>query len=258
MTKHTATADRDGARASNEEARLNALLEDRDPAAVVRTARAEVGDRLVVSTSFGIYSAVMLHLVTSIVPEIPVVWIDTGYLPEETYRFAADLETRLQINLHVYQSAISPARMEALYGRLWATTDAESLDRYHYIRKVEPMQRALRDLSAAGWLTGVRRDQSDHRKNLSRVVVHEGRYKFHPLLSWSRKELKHYLERHELPLHPLYYRGYLTVGDWHSSRPMRAGDSHERSTRFHGIKQECGLHLPQSQGEADSRNSSGL
>lgn len=216
------------------------------------------GDGLVMSTSFGIQSAVMLHLVTQVVPDIPVIWVDTGYLPVETYRFAEDLAVRLDLNLKVYQSPLSPARMEALYGKLWEQHDVESLNRYDQIRKVEPMQRALKELGATAWLAGLRSNQTDHRKTLQPVGFQGGRYKLLPILQWSSKDVYDYLVAYDLPYHPLFDRGYVTVGDWHSSRPLTAADSDERNTRFKGLKQECGLHLPQSVEEAESLNSSSL
>ena len=196
------------------------------------------------TTSFGIQSAVMLHLATSVVPRIPVIWLDTGYLPPETYRFAAELTERLDLNLQVYQSPISPARMESLYGRLWETGSNEDLDRYNRIRKVEPMQRALDELGAKAWLSGLRADQTDFRRTLPIVGRQGERFKVLPILHWTAKDVHAYLKEHDLPYHPLFEQGYATVGDWHSSRPVAVNDKHERDTRFRGLKQECGLHLP--------------
>ncbi len=231
---------------------------DADATALVRWSYDTFGHGLVMSTSFGIQSAVMLHLVTQVVPDVPVIWVDTGYLPVETYRFAEELTNRLNLNLKVYQSPMSPARMEALYGRLWDQHDIEALNRYDQIRKVEPMQRALRELGATAWLTGLRSDQTDHRKSLDRVGMQGGRYKVMPILQWTAKDVYKYLIKFDLPYHPLFDKGYVTVGDWHSSRPITAGDSNERDTRFKGLKQECGLHLPQSPEEAASLDSSSL
>lgn len=231
---------------------------DADATELVRWSYDTFGRGLVLSTSFGIQSAVMLHLVTQVVPDVPVVWIDTGYLPVETYRFAEELTNRLKLNLKVYQSPISPARMEALCGRLWDQNDVTALNRYDQIRKVEPMQRALQELEATAWLTGLRADQTDHRKSLDRVGMQGGRYKVMPILKWTAKEVYKYLVAYDLPYHPLFDKGYVSVGDWHSSRPITAGDSNERDTRFKGLKQECGLHLPQSPEEAASLDSSSL
>ncbi len=201
-------------------------------------------DGLIVTTSFGIQSAVTLHLVTQICPDIPVVWIDTGYLPQETYQFAEELTTRLQLNLKVYQSSMSPLRMEAKYGKLWEQNDVESLNLYDRIRKVEPMERALTELKATGWIAGLRRQQTDYRQQLSTVTRQGDRFKVLPILNWTAQDVDNYLKTHNLPYHPLHEQGYVTVGDWHSSRPLTVNDFNERDTRFQGMKQECGLHLP--------------
>ncbi|NJN57997.1 MAG: phosphoadenosine phosphosulfate reductase [Leptolyngbyaceae cyanobacterium SL_5_9] len=213
---------------------------------------------LAMTTSFGIHSAVMLHMVTRIVPDIPVIWIDTGYLPSKTYLFAEQLSDRLNLNLKVYQSTLSPARMEALYGRLWDQKEVESLNLYDQLRKVEPMQRALSELKVTAWLAGLRSNQTDHRKTLDYVNLQGSIYKVLPILRWNSKQVYDYLQAYDLPYHPLFDEGYVTVGDWHSSRPLTAADENERDTRFNGLKQECGIHLPQSLGESASLDSSSL
>ena len=196
------------------------------------------------SPSFGIYSAVMLDMGTRIIPNIPVIWIDTGYLPPETYDFAEQLSARLNLNLKVYQSLLSPARMEAKYGKLWEQKDLEALNLYHRIRKVEPMQRALKELKATAWLAGLRTHQTEHRRTLRWIERQHEQYKILPILHWHSKDIYKYLTTYELPYHPLFERGYVTVGDWHSSRPFNSWeDRAARDTRFQGLKQECGLHL---------------
>lgn len=236
----------------------NAQLTHASAQAIVNWADQTFGSGLVMSTSFGIQAAVMLHLVTRVIPQIPVVWIDTGYLPAETYTFAENLIQRLQLNIKVYQSPLSPARMEAIYGQLWDKRDLESLNLYDRIRKVEPMQRALKELGCTGWLAGLRRQQTDHRQGMAIVNRQGDQYKVLPILDWNAKMIYEYLQTHDLPYHPYFDKGYVSVGDWHSSRPLLASDGDERDTRFHGVKQECGLHLPLTDGEAQSLNSSGL
>ena len=237
---------------------LNPQIENKNATEVIEWAEQTFSDGLVMSTSFGIQAAVMLHLVTRVIPQIPVVWIDTGYLPSETYKFAQDLTKRLQLNLQVYQSPLTPARMEALHGKLWDREDIESLNLYDQIRKVEPMQRALHELKATAWLAGLRRSQTNHRQNLAKVGKQGDFYKVHPILNWNSKDIYLYLTEHDLPYHPFFDLGYVSVGDWHSSRPLMADDSNERDTRFHGLKQECGLHLPLTPGGAQSLDSSTL
>lgn len=237
---------------------VNQQLANADATTVVQWAADVFGEGLVMSTSFGIQAAVMLHLVTNVVPNIPIIWVDTGYLPTETYIFAEQLTERLNLNLKVYQSPMSPARMEALHGRLWEKNDVDALNYYDKIRKVEPMQRALKELKATAWLAGLRADQTHHRKTLRQVTQQSGRYKVHPILSWNSRDIYQYLTTYNLPYHPYFDLGYTTVGDWHSSRPLMATDENERDTRFRGLKQECGLHLPQTEEEAKSLDSSSL
>ena len=237
---------------------INQQLENVDAIATVKWSAETFGNGLVMSTSFGIQAAVMLHLVTSEVPDIPVIWVDTGYLPDATYKFAEELTQRLNLNLKVYQSPISPARMEALHGKLWEKNDLEAFNHYDRLRKVEPMQRALAELQATAWLAGLRKDQTQHRQTLDRIEKQGDIHKIYPILNWNARDIYQYLTKHDLPYHPYFDLGYVSVGDWHSSRPLTAEDEDERDTRFNGLKQECGLHLPQTEGEAESLNSSSL
>ncbi|MGV2831334.1 phosphoadenosine phosphosulfate reductase [Myxosarcina sp. GI1(2024)] len=222
---------------------INHLLVNTEPTWNINWAVETFGDGLVMSTSFGIHSAVMLHLVTQVCPNIPVIWTDTGYLHRETYQFAEQLTARLNLNLKIYQSSMSPARMEAKYGKLWEQDDVKALNLYYRIRKVEPMQRALKELNATAWIAGLRRQQTEHRQTLATISQQGAYYKILPILNWTAQDVYHYLQAHNLPYHPLLDRGYVTIGDWHSSRPLFADDVNERDTRFKGLKQECGLHL---------------
>lgn len=215
---------------------------ERQALSLIELVAQQHGPSLAISTSFGIQSAAMLHMATRVVPKIPVIWIDTGYLPDETYKFADELTDRLGLNLKTYQAALSPARMEARHGKLWEKRTPEAIDLYHQIRKVEPMKRALDDLHVTGWLAGLRAQQTDHRKTLSETTSQFGRDKYLPILKWSTRDVHAYLKRHNLPLHPLFYDGYSTVGDWHMSRATDDADQEDRGTRFFGLKEECGLH----------------
>ncbi|HGF7235544.1 TPA: phosphoadenylyl-sulfate reductase, partial [Vibrio cholerae] len=98
------------------------------------------------SSSFGIQAAVMLHLLTSVKSDIPVVLTDTGYLFPETYQFIDELTERLNLNLKVYSAPVSAAWQEARYGKLWEQ-GVEGIERYNQINKVEPMRRALDELN---------------------------------------------------------------------------------------------------------------
>lgn len=194
----------------------------------------------VLSSSFGIQSAVMLHLMQTSLPRIPVVVIDTGYLFTETYQFIDSLSKRLQLNLHIYRATHSPAWQEARHGQLWQQ-GLEGLNQYNQINKVEPMQRAFKELGVSSWYAGLRHEQSESRRDLSVLRIQDGRFKVHPIIDWSNRDVHQYLVQHDLPYHPLWEQGYTSVGDYHSSQPLMEG-MRDEDTRFFGLKRECGLH----------------
>ena len=196
--------------------------------------------RVVLTSSFGAQSAVCLHLVTVQQPDIPVVLVDTGYLFPETYQFIDEMSERLALNLHIYRAEHSAAWQEARYGKLWEQ-GLEGIERYNWLNKVEPMQRALRDLGAAAWISGLRRQQAKSRQNLDVLLWRNGRCKVHPLIDWTDRDVFRYLTRHNLPYHPLWEQGYVSIGDVHTTRRLSDGMT-EEETRFFGLKRECGLH----------------
>ncbi len=237
-------------------ASLNEHLEPLDAPSIIRWSVETFGDGLVMSSSFGSQAAVMLHLVYQVLPGLPVILIDTGYLFPETYRFVQELARRFTLNLKVYTPRITTGWLEAVHGPLWEQGEV-GLDTYHRVMKIEPMQRALHELGATAWLAGLRRSQTDYRKRLRPVEHQNGIVKIHPVLNWSSRQVQDYIDRHDLPLHPLVEKGYRSIGDVHLSRPVR-DDEHERVGRFNGMKQECGLHVPETVEEVKSRDASGL
>ena len=194
----------------------------------------------VLSSSFGIQSAVLLHMLTERVPDIPVILVDTGYLFAETYQFIDALTERLKLNLHIYRNPHSPAWQEARYGKLWEQ-GVDGLDKYNAMNKVEPMNRAMSELDASVWYAGLRRSQSSTRSQLQVLDRVRGRLKMLPIIDWSNKAIHTYLQTHDLPYHPLWEQGYVSVGDHHTSMPLQPGMTEEQ-TRFFGLKRECGLH----------------
>jgi len=196
--------------------------------------------RHVLSSSFGAQSAVMLHMLSRQQSDIPVVFIDTGYLFPETYRFVDSLVDRLDLNLKVYRSEISSAWQEARYGRRWEE-GLGGLEAYNRENKVAPMARALDDLDAGTWFSGLRRGQSTSRSQKPIVESSGQRWKVHPIADWTDRDVHRYLTRFDLPYHPLWEQGYVSIGDVHSTRTLAEAGSAEAS-RFFGIKRECGLH----------------
>lgn len=219
---------------------INADLERRSAAERVQWALANLPGEHALSSSFGAQAAVSLHMVTRQLPSIPVVLIDTGYLFPETYRFIDELTLQLGLNLKVYQPSMSPAWLEARHGRLWEQ-GVDGIERYNELRKTEPMQRALRELGIGTWFAGLRRDQARSRRRIRPLEWRDGRWKVHPIFDWSDRQVFDYLRAHGLPYHPLWHDGYVSIGDWHTTRSLaEAGDA--EATRFFGLKRECGLH----------------
>ena len=234
----------------------NRALGASTPEALIEWARGRFGDGLLASTSFGATSAVMLHLIHRVAPRTPIVCVDTGYLFPETYRFAEDLVRTLGLDVRFYSARMSPARQEAVYGKLWEQGE-DGVERYLELNKVEPMQRALDELGAVAWMAGLRAEQTEHRAGLRRIDRQDGRIKLHPILRWSAQDVDAYMTKYDLPYHPLVAQGYRSIGDHHSTIPT-TDDMDPRDGRILGQTRECGLHLPLTKEQDQSLKSSGL
>ena len=218
----------------------SARLEQASASERLAWASKQFGAGLVLSSSFGAQAAVMLHLAAQTRADIPVIFVDTGYLFPETYEFAENLAKQLEVNLIVYRSKRSPAWQESIDGKRWEQ-GVEGIEAYNQENKVEPMNRALDELNAAAWLAGLRRQQSASRENLPVLALAKGRVKVHPIIDWTDKNVHDYLKANDLPYHPLWEQGYISIGDIHTTRKLEDGMS-EEETRFFGLKRECGLH----------------
>ena len=218
----------------------NAWLASVDAAERVRWALANLPGPFALSSSFGAQAAVSLHLVAKQDPAMPVILIDTGYLFPETYQFIEQLREKLSLNIQTFSGHQTVAEFEAQYGRLWEQ-GREGLDQYLEIRKVEPMRRALKTLGVNTWFAGLRRSQAASRAALNPLEVRDGRYKVHPIYDWSDRDVYLYLKAHGLSYHPLWDKGYVSIGDWHSTKSLSEVDSAE-DLRFSGLKRECGIH----------------
>lgn len=222
----------------------NRKLQSMSPQEMLVWGYEKFDNHFAITTSFGIQSSVLLHMVSksSLKDKVTIFWIDTGYLPSETYHYAEKLINDLSLNIEVLQSKLSPARMESLHGKLWDTNNASDLDKYHEIRKIKPLENALEKNDIQCWASGVRSNQTENRNQMQFLDVVRKRFSLRPLLNWSNKEIFYYMKKNQLPTHPLFLKGYSTVGDWHSSAPDNL-EKQGRSTRFGGIKQECGIHI---------------
>ena len=194
----------------------------------------------VLTSSFGAQSAVCLHLLTQQQSDIPVVLIDTGYLFPETYQFIDALTSKLNLNLQVFKSDLSPAWLESRHGKLW-NKDLAGINQFNEIMKVSPLEKAFKTLRVKTWFSGLRNSQSDSRKNLT-VIQHKGQVtKFHPIIDLTDRDVYVYLKKHDLPYHPLWEKGYVSIGDVQTTQPITAVND-EKLTRFNGLKRECGIH----------------
>ena len=194
----------------------------------------------VMTSSFGAQAAVMLHLLNTAVPKMPVILIDTGYLFEETYRFIDDLTEKLDLNLKIYRPDASAAWQESRFGKLWSQ-GLQGIEHYNRMNKKEPLERALKELRAGTWFSGLRRAQAKTRAETQPIEFKRGRYKVHPIFDWTDRDVGRYLKEHGLPYHPLWEKGYLSIGDWHTTRSLAEAGSVDE-LRFFGLKRECGLH----------------
>ena len=219
---------------------INDWLGGVDAATRVRWSLANLPGPFALSSSFGAQAAVSLHLVATQQPDIPVIVVDTGYLFPETYQFIETLRQQLSLNIQTFSGAQSVAEFEAQHGKLWEK-GREGLDQYLEIRKVEPMRRSLKELGINTWFAGLRRSQAESRARLNPLEVRDGRFKVHPIFDWSDRDVYLYLKAHGLPYHPLWDQGYISIGDWHSTKSLSEVENAEE-LRFSGLKRECGIH----------------
>jgi len=221
-------------------AQLSADMQDLRAGQRLELLRERLGSRLVASTSFGLQAAVMLKLLHEHAPDVPVVFIDTGFLFPETYQYADELMEKFPLDYRIYQPTISAARIQALWGNLWEN-GKDGSERYGLLTKIEPMNRALREIGGDVWISGLRRAHSETRQVRALAEQQKKTTKVYPILDWADAQVDLFFHHNQLPRHPLAEQGYVTMGDWHSTRPSEDGTAD--GTRFNGERYECGLHL---------------
>ena len=201
--------------------RWNAELRTQSPLDIVRWALARSGGRAIVSTNFRPYEAALLHLVVSVQPDIPVLWVDHGYNRPATYRHAEELRARLQLNLKPYLPRLTPAHRDTIHGPVPPLEDEAGLKKFSALMKLEPFQRGMKELAPTVWITALRKVQNPHRAGLDIVSPDEnfGALKVSPLFHLNDAELDAYLAQHQLP------------NEWDYFDPAKADE-----------KRECGLH----------------
>ena len=204
-------------------AEANAELRFKSPLEIVRWAIAQSDGRAIVSTNFRPYEAVILHLVTQVRPEIPVLWVDHGYNRPATYQHAELLKKMLKLNLQPFLPKYTAAHYDAVFGGIPEPTpeNEDRLKAFSAAMKLEPFQRGMRQLAPVTWLTALRKVQNPNRAGLE-IVSEDKNFntlKVSPLFHWSDADMEKYLGEHQLP------------NEWDYFDPAKADE-----------KRECGLH----------------
>ncbi|HEX3364662.1 MAG TPA: phosphoadenylyl-sulfate reductase [Phenylobacterium sp.] len=223
--------------------RLDAELRHAHPRTVIEEAVATFGDRLALVSSFGAESAVLLHLVSKVKPDMPVLFLDTGMLFGQTLDYRRQLAAKLGLidvrDLRPNYHDLATADPEA---KLWQT----DTDACCHVRKVLPLDRALADFD--GWITGRKRFHGGARLSLPVVEEADHQVKFNPLANWGREDLDAYAAEYDLPAHPLVAQGFPSIGCWPCTKPVEDGQD-VRAGRWAGEdKTECGIHVARAPG----------
>jgi len=219
-------------------ANLALRFENAEPEEILRWAVERYAPDAALTCSFQHEGVVLAHMLQTIAPETPIVFINTGYHFPETLAYRDLLVERLGFNLVEVGPAIAKPEVEQTYGPELFRHDP---DRCCEINKVEPLRRALRGVRA--WINGRRRDQASTRQALPILEeLPNGMVKINPLLRWAAKDTYEYMTRHAIPLNPLFEQGYTSIGCAPCTRPVLAGED-ERAGRWAGRgKIECGIH----------------
>ena len=226
---------------------LPAELETMSAEDVLRWAYDEFGDKLCLTCSWQKQSSVLVHMVSELGLDTPVIELDTHLFFRETYETRDRLVERYGLQL-IRPEVLSIAEQHVQEGaNLWERDP----DRCCHIRKVEPLQRALEPYDA--WISGIRREQSLTRKDAQKVERSDqfGVWKVHPIVDWDAKRVEAYIAVNEIPYNPLHDAGYPSIGCMQCTRPVLK-DEDERAGRWAGSdKLECGIHLDNDQESND-------
>lgn len=224
---------------------IKELIKNKTPEEALALLAEEFPAKIVFSTSLGYEDQVISHLIFSNKLPIEVFTLDTGRLFNETYSV-------LNRTLELYKTPVKvmypqTEALEKLVTEKGPVSFYESVENRKeccFIRKVEPLKRALKD--KAIWITGIRADQSDNRNEMTNLEWDEANQivKFHPLLNWTLEEVKAYIFKHNIPYNTLHDNGFVSIGCAPCTRAVEEGEDF-RAGRWwweQNDKKECGLH----------------
>ena len=188
-------------------------------------------DRILVTSSFGATSAILLHMVSKVAPDHPVYFVDTGYLFEETLRYKEQMADQLGLNVI---DASSPVNHHAFtrQNQSWKYNS----DLCCFINKVSPTEKLQEGKDV--WLSGLMKYQNANREKLRIFEPRKDLLKFHPIIDMTSEEVETYATIYELPFNPLIYQGYGSIGCTHCTAK---GEGRE-GRWLNSAKTECGLH----------------
>lgn len=184
---------------------VNASLRGASPQEIVRWALG-LQRKTIATTSMGRNAAVMLHLVSEVDKTLPTIWVDTGYNLRDTYIVAERLIRDLDVNMHVYSPEMTSERRNAIIGGIPTVDEEERHQEFTRQVKLEPFARALDEYQPEIWLTGIRREETEHRKSLDIVSMdNRGIIKVAPIFYWSDDHVEDYMAQHQLPTCKHYF-----------------------------------------------------
>ena len=226
---------------------LSIRFEGEEPQALLEWAIEEFSPRLAISAAFQADDVALIDMAYAIDPGVRIFTVDTGRLPRETHELIDALRAKYPgLNLHVLEpDTAQVARMVSRKGLELMTESIENRLLCCNVRKVQPLTKHLDGLDA--WVTGLRRDQWATRTNIRKVEIdhdHGAIVKLNPLAEWTEDEVWDYLRENDVPVHPLYAKGYTSIGCAPCTRPVAAGEP-KRAGRWwweSNAPKECGMH----------------
>lgn len=222
----------------SETGRLSNEFESKTPQEIIEWAIENFWPQIALSSSFQTQSVPLLHMVSQIRRDMLILFLDTGYHFWETAIFRERLASEWKLNvLDLYRDP----RWETFVRGRTRTLPLEDPNLCCFIHKVQPMQKAMTDMRA--WISGIRRDQTTVRAQAKILELQEnGLLKVNPLLNWTKADVQRYMQEHNLPQHPLWEKGYRSLGCAPCTAAIGVNDD-ERAGRWQGRgKIECGLH----------------